>query len=324
MDVNHHKSSSWELVPGSWTDLSTSAAKLGPSGGSPADPSGWQPRSVCLRRGRAHCRKRPTQGASTREQAPGAEPWSSCPPPASPGPLAPLGLFISTHSHALGCDDHLDSHDGGPLRAPTVARLPSPTPITVPAHPEHLASPSPRPQDGVHTFARLHAGTSPLAPGMVEPTSRFTAAPSRWRARACFRSSACPPCRARHARPGHTVAVPSLLHTCRPRQTPLPACSNSRTRLQPPSLGRLSRTRPSPRTGMACFLPKRRPRSTTSAHGRLPNCQHHQPAFLRLRAGVCASCLGPRTPAGMNKHFSCEPASDRTKRSSAGLLYHWP
>lgn len=118
MDVNHHKSSSWELVPGSWTDLSTSAAKLGPSGGSPADPSGWQPRSVCLRRGRAHCWKRPTQGASAREQAPGAQPWSSCPPPASPSPLAPLGLFISTHSHALGCDDHLDSHDGGPLRGP--------------------------------------------------------------------------------------------------------------------------------------------------------------------------------------------------------------
>ena len=268
----------------------------------------------------------PTAGRGRpREPAPGSKPRGPSPGAAAhlQPPQAPSLPWACSSPHAATPWAATITWTAV-MAAPTVARLPSPTPVTVPAHPGHPASPSPRLQDGVRTFARLHAATSPLAPGMVEPARRCSAAPSRRRAPACFCSTVCPPCRARHARPGHTVAVPSFLHTCRPRQTPLPARSHSRTRLQPPILGRLSRTRPSPRTGVACFLPKRRPRSTTSAHGRLPNCQHHQPAFLRLRAGVCASCLGPRTPAGMNKHFSCEPASDRTKRSSAGLLYHWP
>lgn len=220
MDVNHHKSSSWESVPSSWTDLSTSSAKLGPSRASPVQS--------------AFNVVEPTAEEADPESKPlGAQPWSSCPSPASLSPLAPLGLFISTHSHAPGYDDHLDGHDGSPLSSPHhgLSTLPdthhcSPrTPGETPA-----TSTGWSPQDGIHMLAMLHVGTSPAAPGLVEPTSRCTAAPSGRTARACVCSSVCPPhCSACHACPGHTAAVPSLLYMCWPCQTPLPACSNPRT-----------------------------------------------------------------------------------------------
>lgn len=259
--------------------MSTLSAKLGPSGGSPVQS--------------ALNTVEPTVEEADPESKPlGAQPRSSCPPPASLRSLAPLGLFISTHSHAPGYDDHLDSHDGSPLSGPHrgLSTLPDThhclprTPGETPA-----ASAGWSPQDGIHMLAMLHVGTSPAAPGLVEPTSCCTAAPSGRTAWACVCSSVCPPHRRTcHAHPGYTVAVPSVLYMCRPRQTPLPACSNPRTWASASVSGTPSQDTTLTPHLKGLFPPKRSTTSPhTSAHGRFPNCQHHQLAFLRLRAGLC-------------------------------------
>lgn len=129
---------------------------------------------------------------------------------------------------------------------------PSPTPITVPACPEHLASPPQRPQDGVHRLTRLHVGTGPAAPGLIESLYGSTMQTESLGLRL-----------PRHHRACHTVAEPSLLRMCWPRQTPLPRAATPAPGLQPPSLGRLPRTRPSPCAGMACFLPNGAPGAPT-------------------------------------------------------------